>query len=98
MQKAAGGKVPVWDPSAKFVTLHIKGLDYNPKYVQISFEQSGNTYILKPMYFSSYTEDRLIVRQPKELKPGAAKIVIQNKGVDSLSTPVSATLEICCTP
>ena len=98
MQKAAGGKVPVWDPSAKFVTLHIKGLDYNPKYVQITFEQSGNTYTLNPMYLSSYSEDRLIVRQPKELKPGAAKIVIQNRGIDSLSTPVSATVEICCTP
>ncbi len=94
----AGLSFPEFDPNRKYVTLHVRGIDFNPNYVRITFEQSGKTFTLKFADFSSYVEDRLIVRQPRELRSGPAKISIENRGSDSFSAPVSKTIEICCTP
>ena len=96
LQRSAGRTFPEFDPDRKYVTLHIKGIDFNPNYVRITFEQSGKTYTLKFADFSSYGEDRLIVRQPKELTGGPTRVTVENRGSDSYSVPVSKTFEICC--
>ena len=98
LQNRAGRTFSEFDPNRKYVTLDIKGIDYNPNYVRITFEQAGKNFDLKPVDFSSYGEDRLIVRQPKELIGGATTITVENRGGDSYSVPVSKTFEICCKP
>jgi hypothetical protein len=97
IQARAGRTFPDFDPQRKYVTLRVKGIDYNPNYVRITFEQEGRRFTLASGDFSLSSGDILIVAQPKELKPGPTKITIENRGVDSFSAPVSRTLEICCT-
>jgi hypothetical protein len=97
IQTRAGEVFPEFDPQRKYVTIHVKGIDYNPNFVRVTFEQDGRSFLLRPMDFSSYGNDTLIVRQPKELKAGPANITIENRGADSFSVPVSKTFEICCT-
>ncbi len=98
MQTRAGQKSAEFDPQRRYVTLHIKGIDYNPNFVRITFEQNGHSFNLKPIDFSSYSNDTLIARQPRELKSGPVKITVANRGADSFSVHVSRTFVICCTP
>jgi hypothetical protein len=98
MLAQTGGRFPQFDPRQKYVTILAKGLDYHPDFVRITFEQAGQAFTLKRADFSSYLNDTLIVRQPKELKAGPVKITIENRGADGFSTPAIGTFEICCTP
>jgi hypothetical protein len=98
IQTRAGRPFSEFDPQRKYVTIQIKGIDFNPNFVRVTFEQAGRRFTLEPVNFSSYGNDTLIVRQPKELKAGPVKITIENRGADTFSVPVSKTFEICCTP
>ena len=96
IQTRAGAAFPEFDPQRKYITIHVKGLDYNPNFVRVTLEQEGRSFMLRPVDFSSYLNDTLIVLQPKQLKAGPVKITIENRGADSFSVPVSKTFEICC--
>ena len=96
IQARAGRKFSEFDAQRKYVTIRVKGMDYNPNYVRITFEQEGRRFTLGYEDLSSFSGDTLIVRQPEELKSGPTKITIENRGLDSFSAPVSRTFEICC--
>ncbi|MDQ1707310.1 MAG: hypothetical protein QOJ88_521 [Pyrinomonadaceae bacterium] len=96
LQSRAGRPFPAFDPRSKYVTIQVKGIDYNPKYVLITFAQ-GERVTLAPGAFSSFTGEQIIVRLPQEIKPGSVKLTIRNRDGDRLSTPASKTFEVCCT-
>lgn len=83
-----------YDPNARYVTIRAIGLDYNPNYIKVTFEQDGRQYVLKFADFSLSMDERLVVRVPDAIKLGSVKITIQNKGEEGLSDPVIETIEI----
>jgi hypothetical protein len=83
-----------YNPTSRYVTISAKGLDTNPNYVRITFEQDGRVSTLSFADFSMTMGDLTIVRLPTIIHPGSAMITIQNKGRDRMSEPVSRTLEI----
>jgi hypothetical protein len=83
-----------YDPEARYVTIRAIGLDHNPHYIRVKFEQGGRQFILKYEDFSLAMGDRLVVRVPDAVKPGSVQLTIQNKGASGLSDPVIATVEI----
>jgi hypothetical protein len=98
IQFRAGRKFQEYDPQRRYASIHARGVDYNPRYVRITFAQNGKSSVLTPEDFSLLSNDTLIVRLPKELTSGSAIMSIENRGVDSYSKPVSKKLEICCAP
>lgn len=83
-----------YDPDARYVTIRAIGLDYNPNYIRIKFEQGGWEFTLKYKDFSLNVTDLVVVRVPDAIKPGPARITIQNVGWRGLSDPVITTVEI----
>lgn len=83
-----------YDPAARYVTIRAIGLDYNPHYIRVKFEQGGRQFILKYEDFSLTMDDRLVVRVPDAIMPGSVQLTIQNKGANGLSIPVISTIEI----
>ncbi|MDQ6652234.1 MAG: hypothetical protein M3Y84_05780 [Acidobacteriota bacterium] len=98
IQARTDRKFPAFDPQSKYATIHARGIDYNPRFVRITIEQDSQRFTVAPQDFSSYSSEELIVRLPKELKSGEARMTIENRGAESFSTPVSKQFEICCTP
>jgi hypothetical protein len=98
IQAREGRKFPAFDPQRKYATIRARGIDYNPRFVRITIEQDGQRFTVAPEDFSSYSGDELIIRLPKELKSGEARMTIENRGAESFSRPVSKIFEICCTP
>ena len=98
-QKQAGREFPEYDPSRRYLTVKVKGVDYNPNYIRITLEQGGEEYELSFRDFSSYSGDSLIVRMPEELKAGEVKFTIENwAGGERYSTPVTKTFTLQSRP
>lgn len=53
-----------YDPDARYATIRAIGLDYNPHYIRVKFEQGDRQFILKYEDFSLTMDDRLVVRVP----------------------------------
>lgn len=96
MATRAGSKFTEYDPASNYLTIRVRGIDFNPRYVRISLAQDKKTFTLAPVDFSSYSNDVLVVRLPRELKAGEATLIIENRGVDSFSPAASKTFEVCC--
>ena len=88
-QKQAGRNFSPYDPDRRYLTLRVRGVDYNPRFVRITLEQAGQKFTLSPPDFSLYSNDALIVRAPKGLTSGNVKLTIENSGGDRYSTPVT---------
>lgn len=89
-----GRDFPEYDPQARYVTIQAIGLDYNPNYIRVKFEQGGRQFTLKYEDFSLTMGERLVVRVPDAIQPGSIKLTVQNKGKGRWSDPVIATVEI----
>ena len=98
LQTRAGRKFPDYDPQRKYLTINVKGIDFDPSHVRITLTQNSRSFTLTPADFSLYSNDVLIVRSPQDLAAGAVKLTIQNRGIESFSAPAGETFEICCTP
>jgi len=83
-----------YDPDARYVTIQAIGLDHNPNFVRITFEQSGRKFTLKYADYSLTMGDRLVVRVPDAINAGSVQLTIQNSAGDRLSDPVITTVEI----
>jgi hypothetical protein len=94
-QKQAGREFPEYDPSRRYLTVKVTGVDYNPNYIVITLEQDEEEYVLEFKDFSSYSGNSLIVRLPEQLKAGEVKFTIENwGGGDRYSTPVTKTFTL----
>ena len=90
-QKEIGKEFPAYDPNRRYLTIRVRGIDYNPKFVRITLEQGDRKFTLSLGDFSLYSNDSLIVRLPKELTGGNVKLTIENSGGDRYSTPVTTS-------
>jgi virulence-associated protein VagC len=90
-QKQAGREFREYDPSRRYLTVKVRGVDYNPKFIRITLEQGGEKYTLSLEDLSSYSGEALIVRLPKELNAGEVKFTIENSDGERYSTPATKT-------
>jgi hypothetical protein len=98
-QTAAGRRFAEYDPAARYVTIRADGLDYNPKFLRVRFEQDGREALtLGPGDFSLFSNNALIVRVPKGLGAGATRLSVENRGAAGYSTPVVKTFELSARP
>lgn len=88
-QKEAGRDFHAYDPDRRYLTIRVRGLDYNPKFVRITLEQGDEKFTLSPNDFSLYSNDALIVRLPEDLTAGNVKFTIENFDGERYSTPVT---------
>jgi hypothetical protein len=93
-QKEMGKTFSPYDPSRRYLTVRVRGIDYNPKFVRVTLEQGDQKLTLGPADFSMYLTEGVIVRLPKELNGGNIKLTIENSGGDRYSTPVSKTFTL----
>jgi len=98
IQKRAGKEFPDYDPDSRYLMIKVQGVDYNPNFVRITLEQSGEEFELSPEDFSSYSSAGLIVRLPDDLKEGNVKFTIENSGGDRYSKPVTKSFVLKSRP
>jgi hypothetical protein len=89
-----GREFKEYDPKSRYVTILANGLDHNPNYTRIVFQQGGRSYLLKFDDYSLFMGDRTVVRLPDQIRPGEVTVTIQNRGADRLSVPVVRTFEV----
>lgn len=53
-QKQAGKDFGAYDPDRRYLTIHAKGIDYNPKFVRITLEQADQKFTLSHEDLSLY--------------------------------------------
>ncbi len=87
--KQEGKDFTAYDPSRRYLTVRVRGIDYNPQFVRITLEQGDQKFTLSPRDFSFYALDALVVRLPKDLTGGDVKLTIENTDGDRYSTPVT---------
>jgi hypothetical protein len=97
-QQQAGREFPEYDPDRRYLTVKVRGVDYNPKFIRITLEQGGEKHTLSLGDFSSYAGEALIVRLPKELKAGEVKFTIENSDGERYSTPATTTFVLQARP
>jgi hypothetical protein len=94
IQRQAGRQFPEFDPSRRYLTIRTTGIDYNPQFIRITFEQAGRSFTLSFADFSSFSGDTLIVRLPRELRSGTVNFSMANLGIGNSSTPVMKTFSL----
>ena len=86
---------PVYDPSARYVSIRVGGLDPNPNFVRVRFAQEGRaTATLGKDDLVLYTGDSLLVRLPKGFGPGVVRVSVENIGASGYSEPAQATFHL----
>ncbi len=90
----AGYDFKEYDPEARYVAIQATGLDPNPNFLRVQFEQGGQKFILKFSDFSVTANGRNVVRLPASIKPGEVQVTIQNLGAGRMSKAVIYTFEV----
>jgi hypothetical protein len=86
---------PVYDPSARYVSIRGTGFDPNPKFVRVRMEQEGQAAVtLDRRDFAIYSHGSIIVRAPKGFRAGAVRVTVENRGASGYSAPAAATLQL----
>ena len=90
-QKQAGKEFPSYDPNRRYLTVSVRGIDYNPKFVRITLEQADQKFTLSLGDFLFYAIDSLVIRVPEGVQDGNVKLTIENTDGERFSTPVTKT-------
>ncbi|MDT5271911.1 MAG: hypothetical protein QOH49_4097 [Acidobacteriota bacterium] len=86
---------PVYDSSARYVSIRATGLDPNPEFLRVRIEQEGRAPVtLGRGDFALFSHNSLIVRAPKGFRPGTVRLTIENRGANGYSAPVVRTFEL----
>jgi hypothetical protein len=94
-QPADSRMAPVYDPSARYVSIRVSGLDPNPNFVRVRFAQEGRaTATLGKEDLVLYTGDSLVVRLPKAFGAGTMRVSVENRGAAGYSRPAQATFQL----
>jgi hypothetical protein len=92
LAKQAGQEFSAYDPNGRYLTVRVRGIDYNPSFVRATLEQGDKKITLQRDDFSSFLGDVLIVKLPKGLAAGEVKFTLENSGGDDrYSTPATKT-------
>ena len=92
----AGPRVrPVYDPSARYVTIRATGLDPDPKHLRVRFGQEGRGDVtLGREDFRLFSHESVIVRLPKGFGPGRVTVSVENRGAAGYSAPAVTAFEL----
>ena len=93
-QKSTGRKFPEYDPANRYLSIRVKGIDLNPRFVKITLTQGDRNVTLGFADFSNLSNDLLIVRLPDGFHKGPVELSIQNRGAERYSKPVTTTFEL----
>ena len=86
---------PVYEPSARYVSIRGTGFDPNPKFLRVRMEQEGREPVtLGRGDFSLFSHNALIVRAPKGFRTGAVRVTVENRGANGYSAPAVRTFEL----
>ena len=86
---------PSMAPSLRFVTIRVRGIDPNPKFVRVQFTQEGRaTVALAENDFILHTAEAVIVRLPKGIGAGTVRVSVENLGASGYSAPSAATFQL----
>ena len=94
IQRAARKPFSAYDPASRYLTIKGRGLDPNPRFVRIGFEQNGQTGNLGLADVSYASTDLYIVRLPANASAGSVKVSISNVGAQGPSVPVVMTFDL----
>src|SRR5262249_5323368 len=94
MALKAGRMFKDYDPKCRYLAIEAEGMDYNPNYLVVEFEQGGKSYTLTYDDFSLSMGNLRVVRLPDSIGPGPLKVTVTNRGGDRLSQPASIVAEI----
>ncbi|HEX8560376.1 MAG TPA: hypothetical protein VF668_19930 [Pyrinomonadaceae bacterium] len=90
---------PAFDPAARYVSIRATGLDYNPAYLRVRFEQEGREAVtLGRGDFVLFSNGGVVVRLPKGFGPGAVRVSVENRGAAGYSAPAVRTFELPARP
>jgi hypothetical protein len=86
---------PVYEPSARYVSIRGTGFDPNPQFLRVRMEQEGREpFTLGRGDFSLFSQNALIVRAPKGFRAGAVRVTVENRGANGYSAPAVRTFEL----
>jgi len=94
MQRAAGRDFPEYNPSNRYLSIRVRGLDMNPRHFRISLEQDGQKTKLGFGDLSSVSGELFIVRLPKSLHKGTVVLLAQNEGAEKLSEAATTSFDL----
>lgn len=86
---------PVYDASARYVSIRGAGLDPNPQFIRVRLEQEGRDPVtLGRGDFALFTHGGVIVRLPRGFRAGAVRVTVENRGAAGFSAPAVTTFEL----
>lgn len=86
---------PVYEPSARYVSIRGTGFDPNPRFLRVRMEQEGREpFTLGRGDFSLYSHGGVIVRVPKGFRAGVVRVTVENRGANGFSAPATGTFEL----
>ena len=86
---------PVYDSSARYVSIRGTGFDPNPQFMRVRMEQEGREPVtLGRGDFALFSHGAVIVRVTKGFRAGAVRVTVENRGAAGFSAPAVRTLEL----
>lgn len=86
---------PLYDPSSRYVSIRVRGLDPNPNFVRVRFAQEGRaTATLGREDLLLHTGESVVVRLPKGFAAGVVRLSVENRGASGYSEPARATFQL----
>lgn len=86
---------PAFEPGVRYVSIRATGLDPDPKYLRVRFEQEGRGAVtLERSDFALFSNGALVVRLPKGFGAGRVSVSVENRGASGYSAPVVRTFEL----
>jgi hypothetical protein len=86
---------PVYDSSARYVSIRGTGFDPNPQFIRVRMEQEGREpFTLGRGDFALFSHGAVIVRAPKGFRAGAVRVSVENRGANGYSAPAHATFQL----
>jgi hypothetical protein len=86
---------PVYDSSARYVSIRGTGFDPNPKFLRVRMEQEGREPVtLGRGDFALFSHGGVIVRVPQGFRAGAVRVGVENRGAAGFSAPAVRTFEL----
>ncbi|HEY0169755.1 MAG TPA: hypothetical protein VGB98_01795 [Pyrinomonadaceae bacterium] len=94
--QATGLRVrPAFEPGARYVSIRAAGLDPDPRYRRVRFEQEGRAPVtLEHTEVALYSNGVLLVRLPKGFGAGRVSLSVENRGASGYSAPAVKTFEL----
>ena len=90
---------PAFQPGARFVTIRATGIDPDPRYLRVRFEQEGRAAVtLERGDFALFSNNSLVVRLPQGFGPGTVRVSVENRGAAGYSAPAVTTFELSARP